>query len=229
MTRPLYSLLVLALLATTAAAADKICEPFNGKDLDGWKLKGGKSDRSKWSVGIARMDENKNSQLLVTPVASGGELVNAQRSGVDIYSEAKFGDCILELELMVPKGSNSGIYLMGNYEIQVFDSFGKQRVGAGDIGGIYGAAAPATNASKPPGEWQKFVIDFTAPKFENGKKIANAKFNKITLNGQVIHENVEVEKCTGGNIGSGEQPIGPLMFQGDHGPVAYRSIKITCK
>ena len=128
---------------------------------------------------------------------------------------------------MVPRGSNSGIYLQGNYEIQILDSFGKQRVGPGDIGGIYGAAAPRVNAAKAPGQWQTFVIDFQAPRFENGQKIANAVFKKIVLNGQVIQENVEVQGPTGGNLGRGDVARGPLMFQGDHGPVAFRNIKIT--
>jgi hypothetical protein len=146
-----------------------------------------------------------------------------------MYTEVEFGDCVLTIEVMVPKGSNSGIYLMGNYEIQILDSFGKEKVGAGDIGGLYGAAAPKVNAAKAPGEWQKFEIDFTAPKFDGETKTANARFNKITLNGQVIHENVELKKQTGGNLGRGEGPVGPLMFQGNHGPVAYRNIRIVTK
>ena len=71
---------------------------------------------------------------------------------------------------MVPKRSNSGVYVMGEYEIQVLDSYGKERVGPGDIGGIYGAAAPKKNASKKPGEWQKFVIDFQAPQIRRRQK-----------------------------------------------------------
>jgi hypothetical protein len=84
------------------------------------------------------------------------------------------------------------------------------------------------NASKPPGEWQKFVIDFRAPKFdESGKKIANARFVKVELNGQVLHENVEMKGPTPSGVTGKEAPEGPLMFQGDHGPVAYRNIRIT--
>ena len=85
------------------------------------------------------------------------------------------------------------------------------------------------NASKKPGEWQRFVIDFQAPRFDGTKKIANAIFHKVTLNGEVIHDKVEVTKgATGGALG-GEVPMGPLMFQGDHGPVAFRNLKITPK
>jgi hypothetical protein len=130
---------------------------------------------------------------------------------------------------MVPKGSNSGIYLMGEYEIQILDSFGKAKVGPGDLGGIYGSAAPLLNAAKKPGEWQKFVIEFQAPKFADGKKTTNAKVLKVTLNGQVIHENIEVKGVTGGALTGKESAAGPLMFQGDHGTVALRNLKFTPK
>ena len=71
------------------------------------------------------------------------------------------------------------------------------------------------------------VIDFQAPRFKDGKKVQNAKFVKVTLNGEVIHENVEMKSHTPGGLTGKEVPTGPLMFQGDHGPVAFRTIKIT--
>ena len=89
------------------------------------------------------------------------------------------------------------------------------------------AAAPRTNAARKPGEWKTFVIDFQAPRFQGGKKVSNAIFRSVMLNGELIHENVEVLAPTGGNLGQGEGPTGPLMFQGDHGVVAYRNINIT--
>jgi len=198
-----------------------------GKTLDGWTLKGN-PDRSHWMIGIAKLEPDNPRGLAVEP-ATGDErqLVNVRGGGVDIATKAEFGDCKVELELMVPVGSNSGVYLMGQYEVQVFDSFGTERVGPGDLGGIYGAAAPKVNAAKPAGEWQKMVVDFQAPKFQDGKKVKNARFVKVTLNGQVIHENVEMQQQTGGAWRNGEFPTGPLMFQGNHGPVAYRNIKIT--
>ena len=156
-----------------------------------------------------------------------GELINAQGGGVDIYTLEKYGDGTISLELMVPKGSNSGVYVMGEYEVQVLDSYGKEKIGPGDIGGLYGAAAPRVNAAKAPGEWQKLVIEFQAPKFDGDKKVANAVFKKVILNGQVLHENVELKGPTPGGITGKEAPQGPLMFQGDHGPVAYRNIQIT--
>ena len=216
---PLTSVL---LFATTLLAED--AAPFNGKSLDGWKIKGAAA-KSQWAVGTATMNPAKAGELTVGKDA--GELVNAKSGGVDIYSEATFGDAIIELEVMVPKGSNSGIYVMGEYEIQVFDSFGKAKPGGGDMGALYGAQPPRVNASKKPGEWQKYEIHFKAPRFDaDGKKTGNALFQKVILNGQVLHENVEMPKGTPGGVDGKEKAKGPIMFQGDHGPVAYRNIAI---
>jgi hypothetical protein len=223
---------VLALALPFASAQDpKPVEPFNGKDLSGWKLKDAK--KSKWAAEWVRVDSDKPGELAVNPQQSASPpprtLANMKGGGTDIFTEEKFGDITLELEFMVPKGSNSGIYLMGEYEVQVLDSFGKpdDKLGQGDLGALYSAAAPKKNASKKPGEWQKFVIEFQAPKFEGGKKTANAKFVKVTLNDVVLHENVEMKQQTPGGLTGKEAPTGPLMFQGDHGPVAFRNIKIT--
>ena len=178
-----------------ATAQEKAVTPFNGKDLTGWKLRGDVK-RNKWQAGIAAT--NDKGQL--TFKEGTGELVNTAGGGIDIYTEQEFGDCRVELEVMIPKGSNSGIYLMGRYEIQILDSFGRTKLGMGDMGAIYSVAVPKVNASLKPGEWQKYVIDFQAPRFEGKKKVANAKFLKVVLNNQVIHENAEVLKgATGGS------------------------------
>ncbi len=217
---------VVGLLCSATAAEKRTVVPL-AKCLDGWTCKQ-PQNRSHWTIGIAKMDPNNLRGLIVSPAGGGnGELINAQGHGVDIYTKEKFADCTIELEVMVPKESNSGIYVMGEYEIQILDSYGRQRVGSGDMGGVYGAAAPRLNAAGKPGEWQKFVIDFKAPRFENDKKVANARFVKVELNGQVIHENLEMKKQSGGGVTGREVPAGPLMFQGNHGPVAYRNIKIT--
>ena len=211
-------------LGELAHSGEKAIMPFNGEDLTGWKLRGD-AKKNKWAVGTASVDDK--GKLVYEKV--GKILVNTSGGGIDIYTEQEFGDCVVEVEVMVPKGSNSGIYLMGRYEVQILDSFGVKKPGMGDMGAIYSVAVPKLNACKKAGEWQKFVIDFQAPRFADKKKTANAIFHKVTLNGEVIHEKVEVTKgATGGALG-GEVPMGPLMFQGDHGPVAFRNVKITPK
>ena len=227
LSRGLALLLAALLVAPLAAQDGKAIDLFDGKDTKGWKLKGD-AKRSKWIVGKASLAAKDDRTLDVEE--GGTELIN-KSTGVDIYTEQKFGDCIVEVEFMVPKGSNSGIYLMGEYEVQILDSYGKKgKLTQGDLGAIYSARAPSVNAAKKPGEWQKFVIDFQAPRFEGSKKVKNALFLKVTLNDVVIQENVEVTKgSTGGGLTGREAPTGPLMFQGDHGPVAFRNIKITPK
>lgn len=207
-----------------AGGDEKSVEPINGIDLSGWKTKG-EASKSHWTLGTASLKPTDPAQIEVTP--GGKELINSSGGGVDLYTEQKFGDVHLELEVMVPRGSNSGIYLMGEYEIQVFDSFGKERPTQQDMGAIYSASVPKLNAAKPPGEWQKYEIDFVAPKFDGDKRTSSARFVKVVLNGETIQENVEMKGPTPGGLSGKESATGPLLFQGDHGAVAYRGIKIT--
>lgn len=225
---------VAVLGCSVAVSADEpgdrhVVTPLNGRDLSNWKYKGSK-ERSHWTIGAAKIDPDNAARLVVSkdvPAGESPQLINAQGGGVDIYTEQQFGDQIIELELMVPKGSNSGVYVMGEYEVQVLDSYGKEQVGPGDVGGLYGAAAPRTNASRPPGQWQTLRIEFRAPRFDGDKKTANALFKKVVLNSTTIHENVEMKGPTPSGVTGKESAQGPLMFQGDHGAVAFRNIKIT--
>lgn len=229
MLRALVSLLALSAVAVAADDAKPI-EPFNGTDLTGWKLKDQK--KGKWKAAAVVLDPKNEKAFAEAPLGGGKPyLSNVTGGGSDIFTDAKFGDLHLELEFVLPKGSNSGIYLMGEYEVQILDSYGKanDKLTQGDLGALYSAAAPKVNAAKKPGEWQKFVIDFRAPRFENGKKVANATFVKVVLNDVVLHENVEMKQHTPGGLTGKEAPTGPLMFQGDHGPVAFRNIKIVPK
>jgi sugar phosphate isomerase/epimerase len=199
---------------------------FNGKNLDGWSVTD--QDKSKWVVGKAAVSPDDPKKLI--NAGGSGEMINlagGHGDSVDIFSKEKFGDCRIELELMVPQGSNSGIYVMGQYEIQVLDSWNKgDNLGMEDMGAIYGASTPQVNAAMRPGEWQKYVIDFRAPKFDSsGKKTAKARFLRVELNGVRIHNwGLEVDGSTGSALPGGEAATGPLMFQGNHGPVAYRNI-----
>lgn len=167
-----------------------------------------------------------------------GVLVNlpgASGAG-DIYTQMEHGDLDLELDFVMAKGSNSGIYLQGRYEIQLLDSWGKTKVGFSDCGGIYQrwveseqrgyeGYAPRSNASKAPGLWQHLSISFAAPRFDSfGRKIANARILRIALNDVTIHENIELTGPTRGG-GDTESIMGPIRIQGDHGPVAFRNIR----
>ena len=119
--------------------------PFNGKNLDGWVTKQHRKSKSQWTVGSARLSEAKPKEFAVSP--KGSEMINAKGHGVDIYSKYVHGDAVIKLEVMVPKGSNSGVYVHGEYEIQVLDSYGRDKnPGRSDMGALYGAAPP----TKPP-------------------------------------------------------------------------------
>jgi hypothetical protein len=217
----LSKILLPLVLATLGAAASD--NPFDGT-LAGWKFKG--PAERKWKPGRASLDPADPHKLAVAEGRD--ELVNPEPHGADAYTEASWGDCVIELEVLVPKASSSGIYVMGEYEVQVLDSFGKEKVGQGDMGGIPATAAPRVNASRAPGEWQKFVIDFRAPKFAaDGKRTAPARFVKVELNGRLIHENLEMTGPTPGGLTGKESARGPILLQGDRGAVSYRNFKVT--
>jgi hypothetical protein len=133
---------------------------------------------------------------------------------------------------MVPKSSNSGVYLMGRYEVQVLDSYGKgkdKKPTKSDLGGIYITSDPiAENYDpKPAGEWQTLDIVFQTPRFDaSGKKTADAKFLSVKLNGKEIQKDVDTPKPTGSELSSKEVPTGPILLQGDHGPVAFRNLRV---
>jgi hypothetical protein len=188
-------------------------------------------------VGDAMLNPDDPARLATKP--GRGVMVNGPTGRTsNLISEAEFGDVEAHVEFMVPKGSNSGVYFQGRYEIQVFDSWGVSEPKFSDCGGVYQrydehekrgweGQAPRVNASRAPGEWQSFDVVFRAPRFDAaGRKTANAKFVKVVHNGTVIHENVEVTGPTRAAAFEDERPRGPLMLQGDHGPVAYRNIKI---
>ncbi|HYW78443.1 MAG TPA: hypothetical protein VE890_02665, partial [Thermoguttaceae bacterium] len=97
----LVALVLVSLTVCVATAADKAATPFNGKNLDGWAANGGTLQQSKWTVGIAKVDPNNPGALVADPTAGKpGDLVTPEGHGLDLYSEAKFGDCVVELEVM---------------------------------------------------------------------------------------------------------------------------------
>jgi hypothetical protein len=228
MTSCVAQCLIALLLLAGYARAGSTAEPFNGKNLEGWSLKAHAKGSNHWTVGTAAISDKDPREL--TASAEGNQLINVHGHGQDLFTKRNFRDVVVEIEVMVPKGSNSGIYLMGEYEVQVLDSFGKSAPDVGDMGAIYGVRAPSGAKYREPGQWNTFRIEFAAPRFDAaGKKTASAKFLKVELNGKVIHENVEAPSPTRSALTGKERPEGPLMLQGDHGPVAYRNIRITTK
>lgn len=232
--------LLLVVVATFGTgvlhAEDKLwVDLFKGDKLDPFT---GKQDDWTFAKSVA-LDPKEAKKLAFTPGA--GVLVNSPKGrAANLYTKEKFGDVEVHLEFCIAKGSNSGIKFHGHYEIQIFDSFGKKELTGDDCGGIYPRAeqkpkyhhidkgvAPKVNATKAPGEWQTLDIVFHAPRFDKeGKKITHAKIVKAELNGQLIHENQAMETPTGNNHTRKEMELGPIMLQGDHGPVAFRNFRV---
>ena len=133
---------------------------------------------------------------------------------VDIVTDREFDDFQLRLEFRYPPGSNSGVYLRGRYEVQIQDDFGKA-LDPLRLGGIYGFIAPTDDAARPAGEWQIYEIQLV------GRRVT------VILNGTEIISNREIPGITGGALDSHEGSPGPLMLQGDHGPIEYRNVFIA--
>src|SRR5262249_53614333 len=158
----LWAFLTAGLVLTPAASKKAEVEKlFNGKNLVGWKLiNPTDAKRNRWSVvGSVKLKEGMPGQF--EPAKGTGVLLNGgDGHGQNLLTAGVYGDCALHVEFNVSKGSNSGVYLMGHYEGQILDSYGKKDkdLKYGDCGGIYDTAPPRMNASKAPGEWQTFDI-----------------------------------------------------------------------
>ncbi len=141
-----------------------------------------------------------------------GILVNPEKGG-NLITAQKFDDFKLSIEFRYPEGSNSGIYLRGRHEVQIEDS--KGRADDVSIGGIYGFIAPAVNAAREPGEWQSYEITLV------GRHVT------VVLNGVEVISNRPIPGITGGSLDSKEGEPGPIMIQGDHGPIEFRKFVVT--
>jgi hypothetical protein len=205
-------------------------------------LAGFAATKSNWQLagGLAG-DPRRDKALVATP--GFGVLVcnpgTTPETRGHLVTSWEHSDLELDLEFLLAPGSNSGVYLQGRYEIQLFDSWGVKTPTPADCGGLYarwdsarGAGkesfdgiAPRANAARAPGLWQKLHIEFQAPRFDAaGKKTKTARFAKVVLNGFTIHENIEATGPTRSSLADDEKPLGPLMIQGDHGSVALRRI-----
>ncbi|TAH21186.1 MAG: DUF1080 domain-containing protein [Cytophagales bacterium] len=224
------------LLQTMAVGQEYPFTPFSLTDLSNFK-----NPSTNWQI-VGDVYADRNQQNMMKATAGAGTLVNlpSDKAKDDLFGAWEHGDIEIELEFMMPKGSNSGIYLQSRYELQLLDSWGKKNPKAGDCAGIYErwdeskpdgqkgyqGHPPRMNASKAPGLWQTLRIEFQAPRFDaSGKKIANAKFIKVVHNGMLVHDNVELSGVTRGAVSEQEVAFAPLRIQGDHGAVAFRNIR----
>lgn len=183
-----------------------------GGDISGWTGKGG--DAAAWKV--------ENGYMEVVPGTG------------DITSKERFGDCQLHLEWAAPevvKGDsqgrgNSGVFLMGLYEIQVLDCYDNPTYADGTTGAIYGQYPPLVNACRKPGEWQTYDIIWTAPRYE-GDSLVSPAYVTVILNGIVVQNHQEIQGPTQHRQTASPTPheaTGPLKLQ-DHGDlVRYRNI-----
>lgn len=169
---------------------DKPINLFNGKDLKGWRAMG----ENQWVV---------ESGILKSP-----------KSGSNLVSYDTFTDFKLHIEFRYPKGSNSGIYLRGRYEVQIMDNKGSEPED-GYFGGVYGFLTPNEMMAKDAGEWQTFDITLV------GRKVT------VVANGKAVITEQIIPGITGGALDSKEGEPGPILIQGDHGPIEFKSIVIT--
>lgn len=186
---------------------------FNGKDLFNWV--NGKGETAKWKVENGAMTVEKGTG--------------------DIQTKRSFGSCQLHVEWRTPakvegegqERGNSGIFLMGHYELQVLDSYNNRTFSNGQAGSIYKEHIPLVNVCRAPGEWQVYDIIFTAPIFrKDGTLQTPAKFT-VLQNGVLIQNNVEL---TGETVNTGQPSYKkhndkePIRLQDHSFPVSYRNI-----
>jgi hypothetical protein len=141
-------------------------------------------------------------------------VLKSPKSGANIFSSRTFSDFKLHIEFRYPKESNSGVYLRGRYEVQISDSKGLEAA-KGELGAVYGFITPSEMAAKAPGEWQSYDITLV------GRMVS------VIANGKQIICNQEIPGITGGALNSKESEPGPILMQGDHGPIEFRNIIIT--
>jgi hypothetical protein len=195
---------------------------------------------SNWSLAGSVSSDFNTENSLKKKDGTGILVTIAKDKHEDIFTNLEHGDIDLSIDFLMPRGSNSGIYLQGRYEIQLADSWNKDDLTYQDLGAVYPrwdesrpagqfafeGVTPRLNVSRAPGLWQNIHIIFQAPKFDGaGKKTANARIVKIELNGVSIIENAELHAPTRGSAFPNEAATGPLRLQGDHGSVAFRNIK----
>ena len=186
---------------------------FDGKELSHWLQKDGAP--AKWRV--------ENGYLEVVP-----------KSGY-LYTRETFGDCQLHIEFAEPAPGagegqdrgNSGVFLMGLYEIQVLDSFKNSTYPDGQAAAVYGQYPPLVNASRAPGQWQSLDILFHGPRFDKDGKLIHPARLTVLHNGVLVQDNVEIQgpTATGKPYEAHPEKL-PLALQDHNHPVRFRNIWI---
>ena len=188
---------------------------FDGRDLSHWtRAASGGSEPARWKI--------ESGYIEVVPGTG------------DIASREKFGDCQLHIEWATPpdvrgesqERGNSGVFLMGRYEIQVLDSYGNPTYADGQAGAIYGQWPPLVNATRPPGQWQAYDIIFEAPRFQ-GEKLIRPAYVTVLLNGVLLHDHQQIMGPTVHRALAHyvAQPAEESLVLQDHGnPVRFRNI-----
>ena len=156
-----------------------------------------------------------------------------------LTSRMEFGDIDLSFSFMLPKGSDSGLFLMGRYEVELRDHDGAPggATSASSCGalaaaadGTFPARAPVFDAYRGPGEWHWLSVRFAAPRFDaNGRKAANARILRVLIDDTLMQEEVELTGPTVGAPLVGEQARGPLVLQGEHGQIAIRDLTLRLR
>jgi len=181
---------------------------FDGTDLSKWTYTNGRP--AGWTVAKGEM------------TVKGGSIV----------TKDSFGNMQLHLEFcspVPPEGEgqgrgNSGVYIHGNYEVQVLDSYKNSTYSDGMCGAVYQQHVPLVNASRPPGIWQVYDIIFHVARFDENGNIIKRPTLTLLHNGVLIQDHVEIKGPTGGAAGNEEKPAGPIVLQDHHNPVRYRNI-----
>ena len=205
--------------ATPGAPPSDAIVLFDGKDLSKWSSRGpnGEVVDPKWPL-------------------RDGYFETGAKTG-SLYTRESFGDVQLHIEWSAPTPvvgtsqgrGNSGIIIMGLYEIQVLDMYDNKTYADGGAGAIYGQWPPLVTVPRKPGEWQTYDIIFEAPHFEGGKMVKPA-FQTVLWNGVIVHNRKEVMgPMVYRNVANYNTPHGaelPLMLQDHNNPVRYRNIWI---
>lgn len=207
--------------------------PFNAVNLEDLSVFRDSPDTDPKIVGDAYADRDMKHHM-ETAAGSGILTIQSEESeNAVLLTQFEHGDIDLQLDFMAAKGSSAELLLQGRYGVRLTDSWLKASLVPEDNAGIspsedpgdFQGSAAGENASRSPGLWQRLEISFKAPRFdESGNKIADARFDKVILNGEVVQQDITVDAPSSA-IFEDEDLAGPLALRALDGPVAIRNIR----